>query len=148
MNKVLREAARPEDAEILADLRVEAMRPSLEAIGRFDPLRARKRFLDQYCSDCTWKLIVGQDLVGFFVIEQKADSLWLNHLYVRPAFQNRGIAAAVMADLKQCALEKHLSIRLMALKGSRSNDFYKNQGFTLVDIQEFDNYYQWCALQH
>ncbi len=32
------------DADRLADIRVEAMRMSLEALGRFDPVRARARF--------------------------------------------------------------------------------------------------------
>jgi hypothetical protein len=33
------------DGQALADLRVDAMRESLERIGRFDPVRARERFL-------------------------------------------------------------------------------------------------------
>lgn len=36
------------DATKLADLRVQAMRPSLMAAGRFDPARARDRFLSNY----------------------------------------------------------------------------------------------------
>jgi hypothetical protein len=37
--------AKPEEGNALAELRVEAMRESLERIGRFDPSRARERFL-------------------------------------------------------------------------------------------------------
>jgi hypothetical protein len=36
------------DAEALAAIRVEAMRESLERIGRFDPQRARERFLSAF----------------------------------------------------------------------------------------------------
>ena len=36
------------DGEALAALRVEAMRLSLERVGRFDPDRARLRFLDAF----------------------------------------------------------------------------------------------------
>ncbi|VVE84806.1 GNAT family N-acetyltransferase [Pandoraea sputorum] len=32
------------DADLLASLRIAAMRESLERIGRFDPQRARERF--------------------------------------------------------------------------------------------------------
>ena len=32
----------------LAAMRVAAMKPSLEAVGRFDPERARNRFLESY----------------------------------------------------------------------------------------------------
>ena len=38
-------AAEPSDFESLVALRIEAMRESLERIGRFDPVRARERFL-------------------------------------------------------------------------------------------------------
>ena len=41
-NTILRsEQATPEDVEDLADLRILAMRESLERIGRFDPTSAR-----------------------------------------------------------------------------------------------------------
>ncbi|MEO1920178.1 MAG: hypothetical protein ABGW81_10840 [Paracoccaceae bacterium] len=36
--------ATPSDGEPLADILVAAMRPSLEAVGRFDPARARVGF--------------------------------------------------------------------------------------------------------
>ena len=36
------------DADLLADLRVRAMKESLEAVGRFDPIRAKSRFLDNF----------------------------------------------------------------------------------------------------
>ncbi|RMN79860.1 hypothetical protein ALQ56_05513, partial [Pseudomonas syringae pv. papulans] len=34
----------PEDFETLVAIRIEAMRESLERVGRFDPVRARERF--------------------------------------------------------------------------------------------------------
>ena len=33
-------------------------------------------------------------------------------------------------------------IKLGALKGSRSNDFYVSQGFVKIDEGEYDNYYE------
>ena len=46
------------EKEALADLRVAAMRPSLEALGRFDPDRARSRFLDKFIRVATRKIVV------------------------------------------------------------------------------------------
>lgn len=143
MIEVTRAAARPEDAVSLAELRVEAMRPSLEAIGRFDPLRARKRFLDSFRCDNTTRLLVEDKLVGFYATEWKEGFLWLNHLYICPGFQSRGIAGSVIHELKQYAVDRALTIRLMALKGSRSNVFYQHQGFSLIEVLEFDNVYEW-----
>jgi hypothetical protein len=36
------------DAEVLVDIHIAAMRESLERIGRFDPQRARERFLASF----------------------------------------------------------------------------------------------------
>ena len=69
----------------LAAIRVEAMRPSLEAIGRFDPERARNRFLETYNANDTQVVHVGGDLIGFYVVRKRPDHLYLDHLYIRPA---------------------------------------------------------------
>lgn len=44
------------DAQALATIRVAAMRESLERIGRFDPDRARRRFLDTFSPDHTFHI--------------------------------------------------------------------------------------------
>ena len=54
--------ANADDAERLADIRVEAMRPSLQAAGRFDRDRARARFLDAFRPEDT-RLILDAGVV-------------------------------------------------------------------------------------
>ena len=56
------------DAEDLASLRVEAMRESLERIGRFDPVRARQRFLSSFLAEHTRAIVLEGQTVGFFVV--------------------------------------------------------------------------------
>ena len=41
MDQLRETSAEGIDPDVLATIRVEAMRPSLEAVGRFDPARAR-----------------------------------------------------------------------------------------------------------
>ena len=136
-------AASAEDADELATLRVDAMRPSLELAGRFDSDRARQRFLDGFNCDCTWKLIIDRQLIGFYVWQQGDSFIWLDHLYIRADFQGRGIASHVIRKLKQRAALQSGCIRLMALKGSAANDFYLRHGFVVVEQQPLDNIYQW-----
>jgi len=40
--------AQPADLDAMTDIRLDAMRESLERIGRFDPQRARERFDNYY----------------------------------------------------------------------------------------------------
>jgi hypothetical protein len=68
------------EADVLADIRLEAMRPSLEAVGRFDPVRARARFLDGFIPEDTQVLCVGGRTAGFQVVRRRPDHLYLDHL--------------------------------------------------------------------
>ncbi|RVU83721.1 N-acetyltransferase [Leucothrix sargassi] len=131
-----------QDGEALAVLRVLAMRESLEALGRFDPVRARERFLSGFDPALTKKLLIDSKLVAFYVLKQEPDHLFLDHLYVHPDFQGAKIGAKLLAEVIQQGRSIGKSVRLGALKGSRSNDFYKAHGFVKTHEEAFDNYYE------
>lgn len=136
-------AAGAMDPDVLADLRVVAMQPSLTAVGRFDPERARARFLEAYVPECTRVIRQGQALVGFYVVLERADHLYLDHLYVHPDFQGAGVGAAVVTQIQNDARARNRPVHLMALKQSASNAFYKRCGFKHVSSDEYDNHYVW-----
>lgn len=129
------------DAPALADLRVQAMRESLEAIGRFDPQRARERFLASFTPEDTQTLVTDGERIGFVVIRCRPDHILLDHLYILPAHQGRGFGAQVLQRIFAEADAAELPVRVGALKGSRSNDFYRHHGFVLVEAAEWDNHY-------
>lgn len=135
--------ASSEDGSILAELRVTSMKDSLTAIGRFDPERARERFLSTFSPKNTTKILHGEELVGFFVVELLEGHLSLAHLYVHPEFQGSGIGGSVLSQIKQFAHELRLPIRLGALRGSRSNQFYCQHGFRKTHEEEWDIYYEY-----
>ncbi len=135
--------ALPSEAPALADLRVTAMRPSLEAIGRFDPQRARDRFLNDFVNSDTYKIVIESETAGFYSLMTRPDHLWLAHLYVKPQFQCHGLGAVVLNNIKQHAIELDLPLRLGALRQSRANRFYLKHGFVLTHSLEFDHYYEW-----
>jgi GNAT superfamily N-acetyltransferase len=129
------------DGEALAALRVEAMRPSLERIGRFDADRARTRFLRSFSPEYTREIVVNGLRVGFFVLRPEGKGLLLDHLYIRPAHQSRGIGAAVLRAVFAQADALGLEVRVGALKDSDANRFYVKHGFVPEGQAEFDNYY-------
>jgi ribosomal protein S18 acetylase RimI-like enzyme len=136
-------AAQVDDAEVLAALRVLAMRESLERIGRFDPVRARERFLSGFSPQHTRHILVDGERAGFVVVKPDGEGLLLDHLYVDPRFQNQGIGAAVLATVFADAQGKR--VRVGVLRGSDSNRFYLRHGFELVKEDEWVNYYIWPA---
>jgi GNAT superfamily N-acetyltransferase len=131
------------DEVALAELRVNAMRESLEAVGRFDPIRARTRFLESFVPAETHHIIVNEEAVGFLVVRAQGATLLLDHLYLHPIHQGKGIGAAILNILQKQAAEQGRSIHVGALKESRSNQFYQRHGFKPVTDGEWDRYYVW-----
>jgi RimJ/RimL family protein N-acetyltransferase len=135
------EAARADDAQALAGLRLDAMRESLERIGRFDPVRARERFLSGFAPEFTQHIVAAGQRVGFVVVKPVDGGLLLDHLYIEPQFQRRGIGAAVLSRVFARADLQAKPLRVGALRGSASNRFYQRHGFEWVEAAEWDNYY-------
>jgi GNAT superfamily N-acetyltransferase len=135
------EPACADDADALVALRLSAMRESLERIGRFDPVRARERFLGGFAPEHTRHIVVGGQRVGFVVVKPAEQGLLLDHLYIAPEFQRRGIGSAVLAAVFAQADAQAQPLRVGALRGSDSNRFYLRHGFELVESAEWDNYY-------
>lgn len=130
------------EKEALAQLRIAAMQESLEAIGRFDPARARGRFIDSFDREATRKVEIDGCLIGFYALKDKGDHLYLDHLYIHPDHQGHGLGASVLASVIRLAQERKLPLRLGALRGSRSNRFYISHGFVRIGESEWDVYYE------
>ncbi len=143
MHQVTISNAENVDPSCLAAIRVEAMRPSLEAIGRFDPERARKRFLETYVPQDTQIIRAENDLIGFYVLRKHSDHFYLDHVYILPLHQGGGLGRRIVHSVQDQAREAGLPVRLMALRGSPANDFYVSCGFALDQSDELDNYYNW-----
>jgi len=134
-------AAEASDFEALVALRIEAMRESLERVGRFNPERARERFRAGFSPEHTRHIEFGGERIGFFVVKPQPAELLLDHLYVRPSHQGKGIGSAVLSQVFAEADRSGVPLRVGALRESESNRFYSERGFQLVEQSEFDNYY-------
>ncbi len=81
--------------------------------------------------------------MGFFAVRNNGDHLYLDHLYIAPAEQARGIGSMILQWVLRDATEQDLPVRLMALNGSPANGFYRLHGFETVTQDELDTHYQW-----
>lgn len=117
------------------------MRESLERIGRFDPVRARERFLSGFSPEHTRYILVDGIRAGFVVMKPQGDGLLLDHLYLEQQFQSMGVGATVLARVFAEADAQHLALQVGALRGSDANRFYIRHGFQLVKEDAWDNYY-------
>lgn len=117
------------------------MRESLEHVGRFDPVRARQRFTENFSAEVTRHVVVAGVRVGCVVVRPAEQGLLLDHLYFWPEHQGKGYGSAVLSVLFAEADAQQAQIRVGALKGSRSNAFYARHGFELIEVAEWDSYY-------
>ncbi len=130
------------DFEALLALRIRAMQPSLQALGRFDPARARERFASTFAAEHLHHIVCAGRRVGCVSLRPKPGALRIDHLYIEPEAQSQGLGAWVMdwalslADLRQVPLE------LAALQGSDSNRFYQRHGFVETSRSDFDIEYR------
>lgn len=137
-----------DDFEDLLALRIAAMRESLEAVGRFNPERARERLRKSFYPEHTAFIVVDGQRIGFYTF-RPADGggLQLDHLYVHPNFQSRGIGAEVLRHLLALADASKTTVSLGALRDSPSNRFYQRHGFVKTSEDEWDIYYHWTPTQ-
>ena len=127
-----------QDFESLVALRIAAMRESLERAGRFDPVRARERLSSGFKAEYARHILADGVHAGFFVVKPADQVLVLEHLYIHPDYQGRGIGAIVMKEIIAQADAMGLPIKVSALKESRSNGFYQYHGFVKVAQSEWD----------
>lgn len=139
--KIELEPATCDDATHLADIRVLAMRPSLERVGRFNAERARQRLLVNFAAKYTRLITLDGSLAGFLVLRPQDNDLLLDHFYLHPDFQQRGLGSAAIKLVLAEADELGKIIHVGALRDSEANRFYLRHGFVLREVAEFDNYY-------
>ena len=120
--------ALPDDAGWMAELRAVVLRSDLERLGRFDPVRVRRRLLDGWAAERTSVIRVDGRDAGLVACREEPDAWWVEHLYLDPAAQGRGIGGEVLADL----MDRHddgRPFRLDVLQGSPARRLYERAGF-------------------
>jgi GNAT superfamily N-acetyltransferase len=123
------------DVEVIAELRATVMRPDLERLGRFDERRVRRRLRESFFPGHTSVVIVDGDFAGCVTLRPAEDGLWLEHFYLVPDLQGRGLGSAVLrAQLDRTDADR-LPVRLNVLQGSAARRLYERHGFT-VEVQD------------
>jgi GNAT superfamily N-acetyltransferase len=133
------------DFEAMLALRIDAMRPSLERVGRFDAARSRERLSAGFVVPYMHHIVLdGDQRIGFVTLKpEDSDALRLDHLYLRTGFQGLGIGEWVLEWAKSQARAQRLDIKLTALVKSDANRFYLRHGFVLEGEEGVDLHYRW-----
>ncbi|MEU5682893.1 GNAT family N-acetyltransferase [Streptomyces venezuelae] len=137
MNWTVRSATTA-DIEVIVELRAVVMRPDLERLGRFDPHRVRQRFRDAFRAEHTSVIESGGAFAGCVALRPAADGLWLEHFFLDPRLQGRGLGSAVLGSLLERADAEGAAVRLNVLRGSAARRLYERHGFTVESEDPID----------
>ncbi|MEU0072114.1 GNAT family N-acetyltransferase [Streptomyces sp. NPDC006332] len=128
------------DVEALVEIRAVVMRPDLERLGRFDEHRVRQRLRDAFSSRHTSVVLADGTLAGCVALRPAEDGHWLEHFYLAPHVQGRGLGSAVLRTLLDRTDADGLTVRLNVLRGSAARRLYERHGFTVEAQDPVDVY--------
>ncbi|MFI6685791.1 GNAT family N-acetyltransferase [Streptomyces sp. NPDC050485] len=128
------------DVEAIAELRAVVMRPDLERLGRFDEHRVRQRLRDVFSPRHTSVIVADGAFAGSVTLRPTEDGQWLEHFYLAPGHQGRGLGSAVLRTLLDRTDAHGVPVRLIALQGSAARRLYERHGFTVEAQDPIDIY--------
>lgn len=129
------------DLEALTELRLTVMAESFNRIGRFNPERARAWFADTYRPETTRLIVVGEETAGCVAFYETAPGvLKLEHFYLQPHWQGRGLGTAVLDILLAEADAAGAAVRLTVLRESDAKRLYDRRGFVVTGQDDLDVY--------
>jgi GNAT superfamily N-acetyltransferase len=128
-------AAVAEDVERVAELRAVVMRPDLERLGRYDAHRVRQRLRDSFSPQYTSIIELDGELAGCVTLRPVEGGLLLEHFYLAPSYQGRGLGTAV---LRRLLAQNEVAVRLNVLQGSDARRLYERHGFVVESEDPID----------
>ncbi|MGW6490710.1 N-acetyltransferase family protein [Streptomyces sp. NPDC055056] len=123
------------DVEVLAELRATVMRADLERLGRYDGHRVRQRLRDSFSTEHTSIITGDGDVIGCVTVRPAEGAQWLEHFYLAPRHQGRGLGSAVLRTVVRRAEAHGTTLRLNVLQGSAARRLYERHGF-VVDSED------------
>ncbi|EFL31999.1 acetyltransferase [Streptomyces viridochromogenes DSM 40736] len=132
--------AEPRDVEPIAELRAMVMRPDLERLGRFDEHRVRQRLRDAFLPRHTSIIEADGVFAGSVALcpSEEDRGHRLEHFYLAPAVQGRGLGSAVLRAVLARTDEAGEPVRLNVLQGSRARRLYERHGFEVESQDPID----------
>lgn len=76
-------------------------------------------------------VLLDGEAVGCVAATWHADHLFIDKLYIAPAFQNRGLGAQVLRRKVEEAAARGLPVKLSVLTTNPARKFYEREGFSV-----------------
>ena len=123
---------RDADYEFLYRLKVVCLKEYVEAIWGWDEARQRRHFAVKF-DPAASRIVVafGRD-AGQLSIEERPEEIYLNGIYLLPAYQGQGLGSQILRDVMAGAKQSDRPVRLQVLAGNPARRLYERLGFVVT----------------
>jgi ribosomal protein S18 acetylase RimI-like enzyme len=122
--------ASPADRERLYEIHRAAMGPYVTELWGWDEAWQAEAFNKSFDPRAIRVIVVGDQVIDFFETHEDAEAVVLSKIEIDPAFQRRGIATSVIADVLAEARARAKPVRLQVFKiNPRARSLYRRLGF-------------------
>lgn len=129
------------DLPWLLDLRVQALKPDLERLGRFNEERVRQRMREAFQPAQTRIILRSGGDVGSITVRVDGQERWIEHFYLQASARGRGIGTLVLRIV--LAEPFRGSTRLNVLQGSAARTLYERHSFVVDASDDIDAWMTW-----
>ncbi|MBH5317854.1 GNAT family N-acetyltransferase [Paenibacillus sp. GSMTC-2017] len=140
MEQITFRQSQSSDCETIANLRAVVLCDDLTRLRRFDEEKVRQRFRNSFEPAHTWIIEIDSAFVGCFAFKPTLDGYLLEHFYIHPNYQGKGIGSQVIRNLLEHHVIEGTCITLNVLQGSAARRLYERFGF-IVDREDLIDVY-------
>ncbi|WP_029192900.1 GNAT family N-acetyltransferase [Paenibacillus harenae] len=140
MRQITLRQSQNSDVETIANLRAIVLRNDLIRLGRFDEEKVRQRFRNAFDSVHTWIIEADSSFVGCIAFKPTLDGYLMEHFYIHPNYQGKGIGSQVLKNLLEQNDVKGKRVILNVLQGSSARRLYERFGFKVESEDLIDVY--------
>ncbi|NOU75605.1 GNAT family N-acetyltransferase [Paenibacillus sp. LMG 31458] len=140
MKQITLRQSQNSDVETIANLRAIVLRNDLTRLGRFDEEKVRQRFRNSFDSDHTWIIESDSSFIGCVALKPTLDGYLLEHFYIYPYYQGKGVGSHVLKKLLEQNDVKGKRVTLNVLQGSSAKRLYERFGFKVESEDLIDVY--------
>ncbi|WP_028562361.1 GNAT family N-acetyltransferase [Paenibacillus pinihumi] len=140
MKQITLRQSQNSDVETIANLRAIVLRNDLTRLGRFDEEKVRQRLRNSFDPDHTWIIESDSSFVGCIALKPTLDGYLLEHFYIDPNHQGKGMGSHVLKKILEQRDVKGKRVTLNVLQGSPAKLLYERFGFK-VDREDLIDVY-------
>ncbi|MEO8934464.1 MAG: GNAT family N-acetyltransferase [Xanthomarina sp.] len=131
--------AKPSDVEITYQIMCNSIKLYIEKLWAWDDTHQQKIHKKKFKATKTILIEFQKTIVGYLVLSENENEIFLENLLIDVSFQNLGIGKDVMKSVIKKSNSEMKTIRLKVFKiNMKAQKFYQNLGFEKTSENEFN----------